>query len=102
NEQAMGVEQVNTAVAQMDKVTQSNAATAEESAAAANDLSEQSSQLNELVSGLAGLVYGAKRKVVAQESKIGRMRESATKIFHRHVKQLGQPKVAVVGVENIE
>ena len=37
DEQAQGVDQVNTAVAQMDKVTQSNAAGAEESAAAAEE-----------------------------------------------------------------
>ncbi len=58
NEQAQGVDQVNTAVAQMDKVTQTNAATAEESASAASDLSEQSSNLNALIRNLASLVYG--------------------------------------------
>ncbi|MCD8138482.1 MAG: methyl-accepting chemotaxis protein [Planctomycetaceae bacterium] len=58
NEQAQGVDQVNTAVAQMDKVTQSNAATAEQSAGAASELSQQSIDLNDLVSDLAGLVYG--------------------------------------------
>ena len=36
-EQAQGIEQVNTAVAQMDKVTQQNAANAEESASAAEE-----------------------------------------------------------------
>ncbi len=58
NEQAQGVDQVNTAVAQMDKVTQSNSATAEQSAAAAADLSRQSEDLNNLIQGLSGLVYG--------------------------------------------
>ncbi len=61
NEQAQGVDQVNTAVAQMDKVTQSNSATAEQSAAAAADLSRQSENLNGLIQGLAGLVYGDTR-----------------------------------------
>ena len=59
NEQAQGVDQVNTAVAQMDKVTQTNAATAQESASSASELSEQSANLNALVNDLAGLVYGA-------------------------------------------
>jgi methyl-accepting chemotaxis protein len=40
-EQARGIEQVNTAVAQMDKVTQQNAANAEESANASEQLRAQ-------------------------------------------------------------
>ncbi|GEM_PF-710110 len=62
NEQAQGVDQVNTAVAQMDKVTQSNAATAEQSASAASELSQQSVDLNDLIQGLAALVYGGKNQ----------------------------------------
>ncbi len=58
NEQAQGVDQVNTAVAQMDKVTQTNASTAEESAAAAAELSEQSQNLNAVIGNLGSLVYG--------------------------------------------
>lgn len=81
-EQALGVDQVNTAVAQMDKVTQSNAATAEESAAAANDLSEQSNSLNELVNGLARVVYGADLRAKGAE-KVKRIREGVTKIIQR-------------------
>ena len=60
NEQAQGVDQVNTAVAQMDKVTQENASTAEQSASAAAELSQQSGNLNDLIQGLASLVYGGK------------------------------------------
>ncbi len=58
NEQAQGVDQVNTAVAQMDKVTQSNAASAEESASAAEELSAQAQQLNGMVLDLVSLVSG--------------------------------------------
>ncbi|MCD8351997.1 MAG: methyl-accepting chemotaxis protein [Planctomycetaceae bacterium] len=76
NEQAQGVDQVNTAVAQMDKVTQSNAATAEQSAGAASELSQQSVDLNDLVSDLAGLVYGngksAPRAAIAHKNGNGR------------------------------
>ncbi len=57
-EQAQGVEQVNTAVAQMDKVTQQNASTAEEAAAAAEELNAQASRLNDSVEDLATLVQG--------------------------------------------
>jgi methyl-accepting chemotaxis protein len=58
-EQAQGIDQVNTAVSQMDKVTQSNAASAEESASAAEELSSQSVQLTEMVGELVALVGSA-------------------------------------------
>jgi methyl-accepting chemotaxis protein/HPt (histidine-containing phosphotransfer) domain-containing protein len=55
-EQSQGIGQVNTAVGQMDKVTQANAAAAEESAAAAEELSSQAVQLNDVVQQLGSLV----------------------------------------------
>ncbi len=58
NEQAQGVDQVNTAVAQMDKVTQSNAASAEECASAAEELSSQAATMKGAVGDLMGLVSG--------------------------------------------
>ncbi|MDR3212007.1 MAG: methyl-accepting chemotaxis protein [Planctomycetota bacterium] len=58
NEQAQGVDQVNTAVAQMDKVTQQNAASAEESASASEQLSAQAESLKAIVGELVVLVSG--------------------------------------------
>lgn len=58
NEQAQGVDQVNTAVAQMDKVTQQNAANAEESASASEELSSQAVALKGVVDELVVLVTG--------------------------------------------
>lgn len=58
-EQAQGVEQINTAVSEMDKVTQGNAANAEQSAAAAEELSAQSQNLRNMVSELLALVGGS-------------------------------------------
>ena len=57
NEQAEGVEQVNIAVSQMDRVTQQNAACAEEVASTSEELSAQASELNELVKYLVALIY---------------------------------------------
>jgi methyl-accepting chemotaxis protein len=57
-EQTQGIDQVNTAVSQMDKVTQSTAASAEESAAAAQELHSQSETLKASVSQLLKLVSG--------------------------------------------
>ncbi|MBN1674280.1 MAG: type IV pili methyl-accepting chemotaxis transducer N-terminal domain-containing protein [Kiritimatiellae bacterium] len=58
DEQAQGIEQINKAVAQMDKVTQTNAANAEESAAASEQLSAQARDLNEMVNALVTIVGG--------------------------------------------
>jgi methyl-accepting chemotaxis protein-1 (serine sensor receptor) len=49
-EQTTGIEQVNQAVAQMDQVTQQNAALVEEAAAAAGALEEQAQKLKGVVS----------------------------------------------------
>ncbi len=55
-EQAQGISQVNTAVMEMDKVTQRTAANAEESAAAAEELNAQAEQMKEYVAALVTLV----------------------------------------------
>jgi len=52
NEQNQGITQVNTAVVQMDKVTQATAASAEESANAANDLQSQAQAMEASVAEL--------------------------------------------------
>ena len=57
-EQALGIQQVNNAMAQMDKVTQSNAASAEESASAAEELDAQAETMKDLVGQLRQLVGG--------------------------------------------
>ncbi|WP_118181798.1 methyl-accepting chemotaxis protein [Paraburkholderia phosphatilytica] len=50
NEQSTGIEQVNRAVAQMDQVTQQNAALVEQAAAAAGSMADQAKQLQSAVS----------------------------------------------------
>ena len=57
-EQTSGISQINVAVGQMDKVTQSNAANAEESAAAAQELNAQANVMRESVAELMQLVGG--------------------------------------------
>ena len=58
-EQAQGLEQINTAITQMDQVTQSNSASAEESASAAEELDAQAASLKDMVGQLRELVGGA-------------------------------------------
>jgi len=51
NEQAQGIDHVNSSVGQMNQVTQQNAANSEESASAAEELNSQAIELADLVSG---------------------------------------------------
>ncbi len=67
HEQNQGVGQVSTAVAQMDKVTQSGAANAEETASASEELSAQAQMMRESVGHLRHLVGGGARKTAAAE-----------------------------------
>jgi ABC-type transporter Mla subunit MlaD len=57
-EQSQGIDQVNTAVSEMDKVVQQNAANAEESASASEELSSQAEKLNGMVGELTAMVTG--------------------------------------------
>src|SRR5581483_11682703 len=57
-EQTQGITQVNTAVSEMDKVTQSNAASAEESSSAAEEMRAQAGTLRRAVGELLTLVDG--------------------------------------------
>ena len=58
-EQAQGIEQINKAVAQLNGVTQENAANAEESASASEELTNQAQELSVMVDGLVRIVGGA-------------------------------------------
>lgn len=58
NEQSQGIDQLKGALTGLDKVTQTNAATAEESAAAAEELNAQAIALQGAVAGLERLVTG--------------------------------------------
>ncbi len=59
HEQSQGVGQINTAVTEMDKVVQSNAASAEENASASEELNAQADNMKDLVSQLVALVGGS-------------------------------------------
>jgi len=58
-EQFRGVDQINVAVSEMEKVIQATAANAEESAAAAEQLSSQAEEMNGSVKDLMALVGGS-------------------------------------------
>ncbi|UQZ88222.1 hypothetical protein C4J81_02940 [Deltaproteobacteria bacterium Smac51] len=69
-EQSQGIGQITSAMTEMDKVTQSNAASAEESASAAGSLSLQAGQLMDAVNSLDSLVHGGGSKVSSSPRSI--------------------------------
>ena len=91
-EQAKGTAQVNVAIGQMEKVVQSNAATAEESAAAAEQLKAQAQALEEVVVSLKILVTGEKDakkninalKIADTQSSISQSQEKR-KLEYKHI-----------------
>jgi methyl-accepting chemotaxis protein len=81
SEQSKGIDQVNTAVAQMDKVTQSNAANAEESATAVEELKVLSENMRKIVRELTELVNGQTMDL--------KNKKTAGRLRHKN-QQLGQ------------
>ncbi len=67
-EQAHGISQVNTAIAEMDKVIQKTAANAEESAAAAEELNSQAEQMKGYVADLLAVVSGTVSNAAVQKT----------------------------------
>ncbi len=83
-EQANGVDQINRAVGEMDRVTQQTAASAEESASSSRELDTESDRLRDLVSELHHLVggggrdgFGEKRRDAVAAGLPGRIIEKA-------------------------
>ena len=71
NEQAAGVGQINSAVSGMDRVTQANAASAEQSASAGQEMNAQAVQLKGYVRDLANLVGGDKVRTTTGRAASG-------------------------------
>jgi hypothetical protein len=67
-QQSQGIDQVSQAIVQMERVTQTTAATAEEGAAASEELNAQAESTMAVVSQLAGLVSGAAAATSGQMS----------------------------------
>ena len=65
SQQAQGIDQINRAVSEMDKVTQRVAASAEESAGASEQLNAQAETMREMVRELVALVQGGRNHAPA-------------------------------------
>ncbi len=61
-DQAQGIEQVNLAVTEMERVTQSSAAGAEQSAAASEEMNAQAEEMQAFVGNLGAIVGGTGRR----------------------------------------
>jgi methyl-accepting chemotaxis protein len=72
DEQDRGISQINTAMSDIDKATQANAATAEETAGATEELNAQANELRHLVAELEAVVRGGTGAGAARESDAGR------------------------------
>jgi methyl-accepting chemotaxis protein len=86
-EQTQGIEQINMAVSQMDKVTQQNAAGAEESASASEELRAQAARMNDMVAQLGALVGSQLTNVGVEKTGAGLQRRGrfgkSDQVFHR-------------------
>ena len=79
-EQTQGIDQVNSAVAQMDKVTQQNAANSEESASAAEELSSQAEELKTMIDQFAlSYVASQQRSFSSSRSEVKKHEISSVK-----------------------
>ncbi len=83
DEQAKGIEQVNVAVSEMDKVTQQNAASAEESASASEEMNAQAEQMKGMVAELVNLIGG---KFIAQQPATSKAKKPGLSV--KNLKQI--------------
>jgi len=83
-EQSQGVGQINTAITQMDQVTQGNASSAEETASAAEELNAQSISLKEAVAELRRLVDSSSHGPAHESHEnAGTVQSSTTKNYRK-------------------
>jgi methyl-accepting chemotaxis protein len=79
-EQSQGIGQINTAVTEMDKVTQSSAASSEETASAAEELNAQARSLEESVQQLLALAGASARALSAKTPAAAQARAAGSDI----------------------
>ena len=93
-EQARGIEQVGKAIVQMEQVTQTTAANAEESAAAAEELNAQSEALNHVVERLTAMVGGGE----AAHAQVRPVRRRAAAANGKSFKSAGEPAAGLTAL----
>ena len=111
-EQAQGIDQINKAVAEMDKVTQQNAANAEESASASEEMNAQAQQMKNISYTLVNIIGGSsngagssvdeaqqvKRGIHGALAAVTAMKKAGKEIIpYKKEKQLNQDRVIPMG-----
>ncbi|HEY3309268.1 MAG TPA: methyl-accepting chemotaxis protein [Desulfuromonadaceae bacterium] len=91
-EQSSGIEQVNTAITQMDDVTQQNAALVEQAAAAAESLEEQAMQLVQVVTRFKLENITAQPQRIVAERTVHKLEASQSKKSLNKARQLSAPQ----------
>jgi methyl-accepting chemotaxis protein len=92
NEQAQGVEEINRAVTEMDKVVQQVAANAEESASASEELNAQAEQMQAFVMELVNMVGGSASRGGSRSARKRNGKAGAKKSAKRKLKALSAPE----------
>ena len=95
-EQAQGVDQINSAVSQMDKVTQQNASGAEECASASEELSSQAEAVKGMVNDLSALV-GGKASSSGSGTQVATRTRNRLSVNVAHLGRKSQPVTAGAG-----
>ncbi len=99
NEQSNGISQVNSAVSLMDKVTQDNAANAEETAASAEELSAQTIAMQESTAELRSLIGGVPAQ--AAPPKAAAAKAAHAEIAGTAPRRLQRPVTSSPAKENV-
>jgi methyl-accepting chemotaxis protein len=96
-EQSSGIEQVNIAITEMDKIVQQNAANAEESASASEEMNAQAEQLKDYIRELVILITG--------RSEMGNSNSYSQKVVHsaiqHHFKPVSNSNMRISGVKKV-
>ncbi|MFT3780843.1 MAG: methyl-accepting chemotaxis protein [Nibricoccus sp.] len=82
-EQSQGLDQLLLATSQMDKVTQTNAAAAEENASASEELNSQAATMHDLVRDLEALVKGKAQASTGEETPAAKPEQRTNRIPSR-------------------
>jgi len=90
-EQSQGIIQINQAVADIDSVTQHNAANAEEGAAASEELSAQTETMKEIVQEMVALIEGAGTPKTGRQMASEKIYARAATGGNRQTKRLVRP-----------
>jgi methyl-accepting chemotaxis protein/methyl-accepting chemotaxis protein-1 (serine sensor receptor) len=88
-EQARGIDQISKGVTEMGRVTQTNAANAEESASAAAELSAQAEAVKDIIGKLNSLVHSGQEEAAAERGHAARRASGPAGSFASSLSALG-------------